>query len=228
MRILLVITGHTIEPVRGQLGNTDTHFQAAAHGAKLTPFAVCENERPPDLQNFEGVIMTGSAAMLADNAPWMQTGKDLIKECLDTEKPFLGVCFGHQMLGAVCGAKVGPNPRGRHNGTCEVKVEHNNPLFSELPSQFDAQVSHRDVILEKSPNFHVTASTGHDPHHSIQVGAKAFGVQFHPEWNISISRAYIDAREEVLGHDVAARMRETLRDSPYAGQVVQNFIKICR
>jgi GMP synthase (glutamine-hydrolysing) len=227
MHILLVITGHTIEPARSLLGNTDAHFQTAAHGTKLVPFSICENETTPDLKKFDGVIMTGSAAMLADNSPWMQNAKDLIKECLDTGAPFLGVCFGHQMLGAVCGAEVGQNPKGRHNGTCVVRVETESQLFEGMPKSFDAQISHRDVILEKRPEFVVTASTDHDPHHSIQVGEKAFGVQFHPEWNIDISRAYIDAREQVLGLDVASRMRKTLCESPYAQRVVHNFIKIC-
>jgi len=227
-RILLIITGHTIDPVRAKLLNTDDHFGALTNGASLIPYAVCEDAKAPSLAEFSGVIMTGSAAMLADNSPWMNTAKDLVKQCLDEEIPFLGVCFGHQMLGSVCGAAVGPNPKGRNNGTCLVEVENESPLFAGIPKTFYAQISHRDVVLERRPIFAVTARTSHDPHHSIQVGKNAFGVQFHPEWNMDISKAYIDAREQLLGTQTASKMRESLRPSPHASIVVQNFVALCR
>jgi GMP synthase (glutamine-hydrolysing) len=231
MRILLIITGHTIEPVRSQFENTDSHFsRAASERAQLVPYAICDTDAssaPLDLSEFNGVIMTGSAAMLADNQPWMQGAMKLVEQCVRDDRPFLGVCFGHQMLGAVCGAKVGPNPNGRRNGSCLVEVKQPSPLFEGLPTTFHAQVSHRDVILEDRPEFLITATTAHDPRHSIQVGTNVFGVQFHPEWNMDVSRAYIDARQETLGVEAAARMRDTLQPSPSATLVVKRFLERC-
>jgi GMP synthase (glutamine-hydrolysing) len=227
MRILLIITGHTIEPVRSQFENTDSHFsRAAGDRAKLVPYAICEDETllPPPLDEFDGVIMTGSAAMVGDDHPWIRLAKKMVGQCIMDDIPYLGVCFGHQILGSVCGAQVGPNPNGRRNGTTLVEVTRDSPLFRGMPKTFYAQVSHRDVVLEDSPEFHVIATTAHDPHHSIQVGTHAFGVQFHPEWGVEVSRAYLDARKEVLGAETYTRLKETLKPSPEAHLVVQRFL----
>jgi GMP synthase-like glutamine amidotransferase len=125
--ILLIVTGHTIEPVRSIFGNTDAHFAKAVGTSDiLHTYAICDEwpKTPvPNLADFEGVIMTGSASMLGENQPWMQASKKLVERCLSDEIPFLGVCFGHQVLGAVCGAQIGPNPSGRANGSRLVQVE---------------------------------------------------------------------------------------------------------
>lgn len=227
MRILLIVTGHTIESVRARFENTDVHFQAAATDrALLIPYAICEDEAllPPDLHDFDGVIMTGSAAMVGDDHAWIRLAKKMVGQCIMDDIPYLGVCFGHQILGSVCGARVGPNPNGRRNGTTLVEIQRHAPIFERMPQKFHAQVSHRDAVLEDSPEFHVIATAAHDPRHAIQVGAHAFGVQFHPEWNLNISRGYLDAREDVLGAEVAAAFRKTLHESPEAPHVVQRFL----
>ena len=169
--------------------------------------------------------MTGSASMLSDDAPWMQAAKNLVAQCLSDNVPFLGVCFGHQILGAVCGAKIGPNPMGRANGSVDVTIREPSPLFAGLHKKFVAQISHRDIILENHSEFRVIASAGHDPRHAIQVGQNSFGVQFHPEWDMDISKAYIYARQETLGVNSAKNMLATLKHSPEASLVVHNFIR---
>lgn len=230
--ILLLVTGHTIEPVRTTFGNTDAHF-AHAVGQKIVlhPYAICEewpNIPAPNPASFDGVIMTGSASMIEEDQPWMRASKKLVLQCLIDDIPFLGVCFGHQILGAVCGAAVGPNPKGRANGSCEVEVTRKAAIFSETPTIFTAQISHRDVILENRSEFQVIATANHDPRHAIQVGKNAFGVQFHPEWNMDLSKAYIDVRQSSLGEELAAKMRATLAPSPDAKLVIQSFVDRCR
>ena len=228
-RILLIVTGHTIEPVRSMFQNTEAHFaNAIGNAGQLHPYAICEDwptKPTPNLSEFDGVIMTGSASMVGDNSPWIQESKKLVEQCIRDEIPFLGVCFGHQILGAVCGAKVGPNPSGRANGSRLVNLTQEAPIFNGLPSSFWAQISHRDVVLENRPEFNVIATAPHDARHAIEVGKTAFGVQFHPEWDIHISRAYIDARQEVLGEAVANAMRATLTESPVAGLILKRFVE---
>jgi GMP synthase (glutamine-hydrolysing) len=226
--ILLILSGHTIEPVRSHCGNVDSHFAAILGENALHSYPICEDWRTkPNLADFSGVIMTGSAAMLGDDEPWMRAAKALVASCLETATPFLGVCFGHQVLGAVCGAAVGPNPNGRRNGTTTVTCTEQATLFKGLPRELSAQVSHRDVILEDLPSFKVIASAPHDSRHAIQVGQNAFGVQFHPEWNQAISSAYIEARREVLGAQLADEMAQTLKESPLAARVLLNFKDLC-
>lgn len=227
--ILLVVTGQTIDKVETEFGNCQNRFRDAMGAmAFLDEYAICDKwEKLPNPSEFDGVLMTGSAAMLDEDKLWMRAAKNLVQKCLTDDIPFLGVCFGHQVLGAVCGAKVGPNPNGRANGSTLVHVKKNAAIFNNLPSSFWTQISHRDVILENRPDFRIIAETKHDERHAIQVGNAAFGVQFHPEWDMNISRAYIDARRTSLGEEKANQMMASLTASPHASLVIKQFANLC-
>src|SRR5215208_6588877 len=96
--------------------------------------------------------------------------------------PVLGVCLGHQSLGAVFGGKVDRAQRLMHGKTS--KVSHNGQgIFKDVPSPFEAMRYHSLVVYDPIPaELEVTAIT---PEEEI-MGLKhrdhqTYGVQFHPE-----------------------------------------------
>lgn len=96
--------------------------------------------------------------------------------------PVLGVCLGHQCLGAVYGGKVDRAQRLMHGKTS--KVTHNGQgIFKGIPSPFEAMRYHSLVVYDPvPPELEVTAVT---PEEEI-MGLKhrehpTYGVQFHPE-----------------------------------------------
>ncbi len=96
--------------------------------------------------------------------------------------PVLGVCLGHQSLGAVFGGKVDRAQRLMHGKTS--KVTHNGQgIFKDIPSPFEAMRYHSLVVYDPIPDeLEVTAIT---PEEEI-MGLKhrqhpTYGVQFHPE-----------------------------------------------
>ena len=100
----------------------------------------------------------------------------------DGKIPVLGVCLGHQCLGAVFGGKVDRAQRLMHGKTS--KVTHNGQgIFKGVPSPFEAMRYHSLVVYDPiPPELEVTAITPeeeimglkHREHHT-------YGVQFHPE-----------------------------------------------
>jgi GMP synthase (glutamine-hydrolysing) len=48
------------------------------------------------------------------------------------------------------------------------------------------------------PRASVIGTTPLDPHHVVRYGSAAWGVQFHPEFDANIVRAYIDASRESM------------------------------
>jgi anthranilate synthase/phosphoribosyltransferase len=106
---------------------------------------------------------------------------DAIKH-FDGKIPVLGVCLGHQCLGAVFGGKVDRAQRLMHGKTS--KVTHNGQgIFKGIPSPFEAMRYHSLVVYDPIPaELEVTAIT---PEEEI-MGLKhrehqTYGVQFHPE-----------------------------------------------
>lgn len=178
-----------------------------------------------------GMILTGSAAMLEENTPWMQLALRLTREALARQTPFLGVCFGHQLLGAACGARIGPNPNGRAAGTVRVAnspLSCSDPIFGELPPAFSANVSHRDVILGAGDTEIIPLATApHDELHAIRVGSHAWGIQFHPEFNRATTQSFMRARTDALieayGQSGFERRLSSVEETPVSASIVERF-----
>jgi anthranilate synthase/aminodeoxychorismate synthase-like glutamine amidotransferase len=97
--------------------------------------------------------------------------------------PILGVCLGHQCIGATFGGKVGPAPRLMHGKTSAVK--HNDSgIFTGVKNPFDAMRYHSLIVDRESlPDcLQITAETGEGEIMGLQHrDFPIHGVQFHPE-----------------------------------------------
>jgi len=97
------------------------------------------------------------------------------------EVPILGVCLGHQAIGAVYGGRIVHAPELMHGKTSAVHHEGGGWLAG-LPSPFTATRYHSLVVESLPEELEVTARTADGTimamrHRSLPVE----GVQFHPE-----------------------------------------------
>ena len=98
--------------------------------------------------------------------------------------PILGICLGHQSIGAAFGGRIIRAGQIMHGKTS--KISHNNEgLFKEIPNPFEATRYHSLVIEPGSlpPCLEITATALDDReimgvrHRKLPI----WGIQFHPE-----------------------------------------------
>ena len=101
--------------------------------------------------------------------------------------PILGVCLGHQAIGAAFGGNVVRAPHLMHGKTSQVSHD-NKTIFRGLPTPMTATRYHSLIVHEKNlpSELEVSAwTTGKDGTRTIMgLRHKTFaieGVQFHPE-----------------------------------------------
>jgi anthranilate synthase/aminodeoxychorismate synthase-like glutamine amidotransferase len=99
------------------------------------------------------------------------------------EIPILGVCLGHQAIGAAFGGKVIRAPEIMHGKTSEIHHD-SKTIFRDLPQDFEATRYHSLIVERKSlpETLEISAETADGTimglrHRKLRVE----GVQFHPE-----------------------------------------------
>lgn len=103
---------------------------------------------------------------------------------LGAQYPILGVCLGHQAIGAAFGAKVERAKLPVHGKTSPVRHDHAD-LFAGLPENVRVTRYHSLVVRDLPPELLATAFTD-DPEEEIVMALRhrdypVYGVQFHPE-----------------------------------------------
>jgi GMP synthase (glutamine-hydrolysing) len=237
LRILLFKNGRTAEEVRRDVGSYHRWFSRILAGcAELVVHYGMEEPRV-DHRGWDGVILTGSAASLADPEPWMDEACAFLRDAAGAGVPVLGVCFGHQMIGRAFGGRVERNPNGWEAGTWEVELTdegRRDPLFRGVGPRLRVNQSHRDQVTALGPGTVRLAHNEHSPCQAIAVGEHVRGVQFHPEMDAVVIRRLIEHRRLILNEDAertgraaaasAHRLLEHAADTPDAERVVRNFV----
>ena len=98
-------------------------------------------------------------------------------------------------------------------------------MFSGVPGEFHAQLTHKQSVIELPPGAHWLASSDFEPHQAFRVGECAWGVQFHPEFTADIMTAYLTIQASDLtreGLDAEHLLRSVV-PAPEAAALLMRF-----
>ncbi|MBW1804542.1 MAG: glutamine amidotransferase, partial [Deltaproteobacteria bacterium] len=145
--------------------------------------------------------------------------------------PFLGICYGHQLLAQAMGGKVDFHPKGKEIGTVDIHLlpeSTTDPLFYALPPRFPVHVSHSQTVLSLPPGAVRLAANDFEPNHAFRLAPCLWGVQFHPEYDTGVMASYITEQADDLaaaGWVISERL-STVRETPVATGILRKFARI--
>ena len=144
-------------------------------GQASTTVSLADNWRK--LNQYSGIIISGAPILITETAP--QHYLDKFRFLTSITIPVLGICFGHQILGMIYGARVSKCKEARE--PIEIAIENQYKIFRGLKSSATFSEDHCEMItLPKE--FVQTASSPFCEIEGMQHQSKQlFGVQFHPE-----------------------------------------------
>jgi para-aminobenzoate synthetase component 2 len=128
---------------------------------------------------FDGVLLSPGPGTPEDAGACIE----IVNAAIEKQKPLLGVCLGHQAIGAALGGKVSRAPELLHGKTSQVQHK-NEGVFKDLKSPFRATRYHSLAIETPSvpEELLVTATTESGVIMGVKhKSAPIEGVQFHPE-----------------------------------------------
>jgi GMP synthase (glutamine-hydrolysing) len=228
--LLILVTGDPVPPTRQRVGGFAQLVRAGLGEAWSSGFVEHDARTEaalPSPHEFAGVIVTGSASSVTERAPWILRAEEYLAFAVAADHPVLGICFGHQLLGQALGGRVERNPLGREMGTVALSVVRDDPLLDRTIEPALAHATHVDAVTVLPKQAEVLATTALDPHAALRFGERAWGVQFHPEFDEQVMREYVSTRRELLaqeGRDPAAMLAE-IRAAEAGRLVLRRFVE---
>jgi GMP synthase-like glutamine amidotransferase len=215
-------------------------------GLRLTRFDVQAGDVPADARVCDAWITTGSRASVYDDTPWIRNAEGFIRKVADSDRPFVGICFGHQLLAQVLGAEVKRAPTGWGVGVLPMQVVRTEPWMKashpERPTRdpealtshparnkrpaVRMQYMHADQVTHTPDGATLLGAAPHCPVAMFQHGPRLLGIEAHPEFPAAYARALIENRRERIGAQAAedglARVDEPT-DSDVVGAWIARF-----
>ncbi|KAH9896838.1 class I glutamine amidotransferase-like protein [Cubamyces lactineus] len=185
-----------------EAGGPETKFVVDAYDVRN------EQVYPKDVDQYDAVLLTGSAASAYENLEWINKLVDYVR-FLSKEKPqirLIGICFGHQIIARALGGECVPNDGKWEIGVTEINLTEIGQKLLGV-STLNLEQMHRDHVPRVPPNFRLLGSTSVAPNQGmVQLYPDAspdsvspadvhiFTVQGHPEFHKKITEEIVKAR----------------------------------
>ena len=156
-----------------------------AAGLALSAVELDAGEPVPDLEPFDVMVVMGGPqnAWEEDEYPYLVAEKAAIRRwVLELDRPFLGVCLGHQLLADALGGTVG-RMGAPEIGVVDIELTDAglaDPVVGRLAAKVPGLQWHEAEVSEAPPGGIVLATNPASPVQAFRFG-RAIGVQFHLE-----------------------------------------------
>ena len=201
---------------------------------------------PKNFRDIEAVVSLGGPMNVyeEDLYPFLKEENEFLKQVLNKEIPFLGICLGSQLLAKACGAKVRKSPE-KEIGFGKVRLTTTglqDSLFHNLKEEVQVYQWHEDMfeipqnvsILAQRANGQLLATSAGCPHQALNVGPSAYGLQFHVEITDKSIREWSQAYFKRDDHGRDEKIKQMLEEyhdkeeefQAVANQLFENFSKI--
>jgi len=230
----IIKTGSTFEELKQSAGDFEDWIVEAmdidAHEAEVWNLET--RGELPEGDETRGIIITGSLSNVTENLPWMKKFSPWIQPFLNTSVPVLGICFGHQLLADAFGGKVDFHPRGKEVGSVDIHLNAegiDDSLFQGIPKTFTGYVCHSQTVTELPKDAVKLAHNSFEQNHAFKLGSNIWGVQFHPEFNATVTRYCVkklaeDLRSQGLDPE---QMYHEVEENGYGKMLLKRFKGMC-
>lgn len=153
----------------------DRRVRELGFESQLLPISTPKSQ----LKKFAAIIISGGPSSV-----YLTDAVRCDKGIFDSDLPILGICYGMQLLNHQLGGTVVP-AKFREDGQYLIKINHRSRLFEGMGDKSEVLLTHGDQVGELAPGFLSIASSMQCVVAIEHEQKPWFGVQFHPEADLS-------------------------------------------
>ncbi len=220
-------TGSTDKPLSREFGDFE-HWIMRKSGLlpeAFSVFDVADIREWLKPKHFKALIITGSHTNVTENPHWLKRLTHFLQDARESGVPMLGICFGHQLLAYAFGGKVAENPNGAEFGMVPLQLTlnaKNDLLFAGIQNPFNAYMSHRQTVVLLPDKAQLLAQSPQDRHAAFYLPPYIWGVQFHPEFDNTIMRWYLNHHFGIPESDFS----RYLKNSDQSPNIIRKFLDL--
>lgn len=188
-------------------------FEKVNAGWEFQFYDVCNGQFPGSVDECDAYICTGSKNSVYDDETWILKLKDFVRSVYQSDRVFVGVCFGHQMLGEALGGKVNKASVGWCVGVHTYEIVRSETWMTPSAEHFNLLMMCQDQVLVMPSESVLLAKTADCPHAMFRIGNRILGMQAHPEFSKAYDQALMELRIERMGEEKVKSGIESLKKS---------------
>lgn len=197
MKIGVLVAGILPEELTQRFAGYGGMYESLLEGLGYTfrHYDVRGGECPATAEEADAWLITGSKNGAYEDEPWINALKSCLSDILKSDRPVVGICFGHQILADIMGGRVEKFDGGWTIGRTQYLLNNGAKLH--------AMAWHQDQVLALPPDAVQLASSDTCENAMMMVGGNVLGIQPHPEFDAGIVRTALEAYSDNLPSDLS-------------------------
>ncbi len=203
MKIGLLECDHVRQNLRSIAGDYRNIFPAlflqVAPEWEFVFYDVVNGHFPNNIDECEAYICTGSSFSVYEKEPWILELKAFVVEISKSSQKFIGICFGHQMMGEALGGIVHKSEVGWCVGLHRFEVVETESWMMPFRNEFNLLMMCQDQVIELPQTAVLLAKSQDCPNAMFRFGNNMLGIQAHPEFPKKYNQALMELRKQRIG-----------------------------
>ena len=223
-KIGLLLVGHIDSGSLHVGGDYPDLYQALLGplGIELTTYRCDEGQMPQSLSEQDGWLCSPSRLSVYDNVEWLRDVEQLLRDMVAKETPYVGICFGHQLMAQALGSTVAKADVGWGIGAKRYEIVEQQS-WMDSSQDIVLAASHQDQVQTLPDGARLMATAPYCPIGGMLIGDRAWTIQIHPEFSAPLADSLLNTRRALFGTEQVDAARATLAE-PLEQQRIAGWI----